>query len=129
VQGYRALYERYQGEAPRAGNPPAFGDVINAQQTLVTNVQSYVTALGALWQSVTDVADLLQTDDLFQIGGDKVPLQDVAPLPDLGQLKQLPCCHPCAAPDASIKSDNGAWPAAVPATEDRPTPRPNEGKE
>src|SRR5260370_14867170 len=42
VQGYRALYERFATEGPRVAppigsTPPAFADLINAQQTLVTN--------------------------------------------------------------------------------------------
>jgi cobalt-zinc-cadmium efflux system outer membrane protein len=129
VQGYRALYERFQGEGlrvpPAAGtSAPAFADVINAQQVLITNVQAYVTALGALWQSVTDVADLLQTDDLYQIGSEQVPAEGVAPVPDLRCLKPLPCCHPCAAPEAAVPSDNGYWPSPLPGQGDKPMSPP-----
>jgi cobalt-zinc-cadmium efflux system outer membrane protein len=129
VQGYRALYERFQGEGlrvpPAAGtSAPAFADVINAQQILVTYVQAYVTALGAMWQSVTDVADLLQTDDLYQIGAEKVPADELEPVPDLRKLKPLPCCHPCAPPDAAVPSGNGVWHSPLPGKDDKPMSRP-----
>jgi outer membrane protein, heavy metal efflux system len=127
VQGYRALYLRFQGEALRVGPPipgvsvaPAFGDLISSQGTLVSNVQAYVTALGALWQSVADVADVLQTNDLYQIGDDQVPTEGVAPMPDLTNLPLLPCCHPCAAPDAAFPSDRGAWHPVAPGWDDKP---------
>src|SRR5260370_30587242 len=131
VQGYRALYERFQGEGlrvpPAAGtSAPAFADVITAQQTLVMNVQSYITALGAMWQSVTDVADLLQTDDLYQIGNEQVPAEALEPVPDLRKLKPLPCCHPSAAPDAAGPSDNGAWHSPLPAKDAKPMSRPGD---
>jgi hypothetical protein len=67
-----------------------------------------LTALGATWTSVVDVANLLQTDDLFQIG-DK---QELAPIPE---LIQLPCCHPCSPlRDPSLYGGNGPWPPAEP---------------
>jgi cobalt-zinc-cadmium efflux system outer membrane protein len=125
VQAYRALYQRYQGE--KAANSPAFADVINAQQTLVTNVQAYVAALGALWQSVTDVADVAQTDDLYQIGNEPVSAESLEAVPDLNKLKPLPCCHPCADPDAAIPSDNGVWRPAVPGKDVKPTTAPSDG--
>ncbi len=125
VQGYRALYERFQGEglriAPAAGSTtPAFGDLLSAQSTLVTNVQAYTVALGALWQSVTDVADVLQTDDLYQIGGEAVPTEALEAVPDLRQLPALPCCHPCAPPDAAFGSDNGVWDRVAPGWDEQP---------
>jgi cobalt-zinc-cadmium efflux system outer membrane protein len=83
---FRNLYARWQQQ------PEVIGlvDIINAQQTLATYLQQYITALGQQWQAVVDVANLLQTDDLFQTG----PLQEMAPVPDL--LKLLPPCRPVA---------------------------------
>ena len=46
----------------------AFGDLVQAQQTLVADVTAYLGILGSLWTSVVGVADFLQTDDLFQLG-------------------------------------------------------------
>jgi hypothetical protein len=76
VRVYRGLYER------RQQNPDAvtFGDLVTAQQTLAGFVTSYVTALGLQWQATVDVANLLQTEDLYAAGQ---PQQGVEPLPDL----------------------------------------------
>ena len=86
VRYYRGVYQRRQVDINAA-----FGDLVTAQQTLVTNVTTYLTTLGQLWTSVVSVADVLQTDDLFQLGQ---PL----PVPELPDLEQLPgwmCEHPC----------------------------------
>ena len=47
----------------------AFGDLVFAQQNLATNVTAYLSLLQSLWTSVVGVADFLQTDDLYQLGG------------------------------------------------------------
>ena len=66
-------------------------DLITSQQTLVTSVQSYLGILGQIWTSVVGVADLLQTDDLFQLAEPKM----LPPLPDLEGLPPLACNHSC----------------------------------
>jgi cobalt-zinc-cadmium efflux system outer membrane protein len=78
VRAYRNLYARRQSDPTAVG----FGDVVTAQQTLAGYIAGYVTALGAQWTAVNDVANLLQTSDLFQVG----PQQEMAPVPDLKQL-------------------------------------------
>src|SRR6202007_755169 len=78
VRYYRGVFRRRQID-PSA----AFGDLVTAQQTLATNVTAYLTILGQLWTSVVQVADLLQTDDLFQLGKPQ-------PLPELPDLEHLP---------------------------------------
>jgi cobalt-zinc-cadmium efflux system outer membrane protein len=129
VRAYRGIYLRYVGEQ-QATSPLAFGDVVQAQQTLVTTVTTYVTTLGSFWTAVVGVADLLQTDDLFQVGPDAVPTQWIAPVPDLQRL--LPCCHPCTPlPDPALKGANGSWPPAVPANAPPatpPAPAPGSGR-
>ncbi len=92
VRAYRGAYDRRQID-PNA----SFGDVVSAQQTLAANVTTYLQTLGQVWTSVTSVADLIQTDDLFEFARP----QAVPPLPDLEQLPPLPCCHPCVAPVAA----------------------------
>jgi cobalt-zinc-cadmium efflux system outer membrane protein len=87
VRAYRGAYDRRQID-PNA----SFGDVVAAQQTLAANVTSYLQTLAQVWTSVTSVADLIQTDDLFEFARP----QAVPPLPDLEQLMPLPCYHPCA---------------------------------
>jgi len=89
VRAYRGAYDRRQID-PNA----AFGDVVSAQQTLAADVTTYLQTLGQVWTSVTSVADLIQTDDLFEFARP----QAVPALPDLEHLVPLPCCHPDASP-------------------------------
>ena len=77
VRAYRGAYDRRQID-PNA----SFGDVVSAQQTLAANVTTYLQTLGQVWTSVTSVADLIQTDDLFEFARPEA----VPPLPDLEQL-------------------------------------------
>lgn len=75
VRAYRSLYERRQS----LPGDVSFGDVVTAQQTLAGYIAGYVTALGAQWLAVCDMANLLQTDDLFQVG----PTHEVMPVPNI----------------------------------------------
>jgi len=122
VRGYKGLFDRYQIDVAskqpvQVTSPaPTFQDLVNAQQNLVTTIQSYLTALGATWTSVVDVANLLQTDDLFQFA----EKQEVHPIPELGAL---PCCHPCSPlRDPGLFGGNGPWPPAAP--EEQPSKAP-----
>jgi cobalt-zinc-cadmium efflux system outer membrane protein len=95
VRVYRGVYERRQ----QLPGQVSFGDVVTAEQTLSGYVSGYVTALGLQWQAVVDVANLLQTEDLFQANQQ---LQEVVPLPDLKNLlppspPNVPEHHPIAA--------------------------------
>jgi outer membrane protein, heavy metal efflux system len=85
---YRGVLTRWQVD-PNAN----FNDLVTAQQTLATNVSAYLGILGSLWSSVVSVADVLQTDDLFQTAKP----QQVPPVPDLETLLPWPCCHACPA--------------------------------
>jgi outer membrane protein, heavy metal efflux system len=78
IRAYQSLRARHDSEPTAVG----FGDLVTAQQTLVGYIAAYVTALGAQWTAVNDVANLLQTDDLFQIGQQ----QEMAPVPDIRQF-------------------------------------------
>jgi cobalt-zinc-cadmium efflux system outer membrane protein len=89
VRAYRGAYDRRQID-----QNASFGDVVAAQQTLATDVTTYLQTLSQLWTAVTSVADLIQTDDLFEYARP----QAVPVLPDLDQLPALPCCHPYASP-------------------------------
>ena len=77
LRAYRSLRARWNSD-----QAVGFGDLVTSQQTLAGYIASYVSALGLQWTAVNDVANLLQTDDLFQIG----PKKDMAPVPDLKQL-------------------------------------------
>jgi len=85
VRAYRGVLQRRQID-----QGAQFGDLVQAQQTLATSVTTYLGLLGTLWSSVVSVADMLQTDDLFQTAT-PMPLPT---LPDLDSLLPLPCCHP-----------------------------------
>jgi cobalt-zinc-cadmium efflux system outer membrane protein len=90
VRNYRGVLERRRRD-PNA----AFADLVAAQQLYAGNVSNYLTTLGQLWTAVVSVADLLQTDDLFQLAQPEA----LTPVHDLRQLMPLPCVHPkCDAP-------------------------------
>jgi cobalt-zinc-cadmium efflux system outer membrane protein len=97
---------------PATTGTPALTDIVTSQQLYVTAVQTYATALQAVLQAYSDVAGLLQTDNIFQM------IDGACPVPDLMNLPVLPCAHPCdpllnAAPDHD----------AVSPTEMLPQPR------
>jgi cobalt-zinc-cadmium efflux system outer membrane protein len=96
VRAYRGVYERRQQTAGEV----SFGDLVTAQQTLAAYIASYITALGLQWTAVVDIANLLQTDDLFQAG----PQEPVVPIPDLeeslGSCFGNPVPQPASRPPA-----------------------------
>jgi cobalt-zinc-cadmium efflux system outer membrane protein len=100
VQSFRQTLNNHEASADAA-----YWDVIGAEQNLLTMVGNYLPLLGTFWQSVADVANLLQTDDIF--AGEPV----AEPLPDLAEL--LKCCHPCSTnPNPELKSFDPTWPHA-----------------
>jgi cobalt-zinc-cadmium efflux system outer membrane protein len=106
VRFFRGVYARY-GEDPGV----SFADVVNAQQALGSGIATYITTLGAMWTAVTDVANLLQTDDLF--AGSQGHC--VGQVPDLQPLFHLPCSHPCSPlQDPALKGSDPQWPAVDP---------------
>jgi cobalt-zinc-cadmium efflux system outer membrane protein len=84
VRYYRGVFERRKVD-PNAN----FGDLVQAQQVLVQDVTAYLGVLATLWDSVVAVANFLQTEDLYQLGG---PLE-LPRLPDFDALCPLPCPH------------------------------------
>jgi cobalt-zinc-cadmium efflux system outer membrane protein len=111
LRAYRNLYERHRAGDP---NSPGFGDVVTAQQTLAGYIAGYVAALGLQWTAVADVANLLQTDDLFQIG----PKKEMSPVPDLKQLMRpddLPPPLPTPPAEAPEKPTSLPPPLPMPA--------------
>jgi cobalt-zinc-cadmium efflux system outer membrane protein len=107
VRYYRGVFER------RKIDPTvAFGDLVQAQQVLVADVTAYLGVLGTLWTSVVNVANFLQTDDLYQLGQ---PLE-LPQLPDFDAQHPLPCPHPLAVcPPAGVPPTPA--PAPVPAAQ------------
>ncbi len=88
VRAVRGIEERRRFDI----NALSLTDLATAQQNLSASVTAYLGILGSLWTSTINVADLLETDDLFQLAEPK----ELAPLPDLEHLPPLPCNHPCA---------------------------------
>jgi cobalt-zinc-cadmium efflux system outer membrane protein len=78
------------GQQPNLGVGLGFLDLATNQQNYVAAVGQYLTALAAQWQAVVDIANLLQSDDLFlgMEGARPVPLLDLTHLPPLPA-----CCH------------------------------------
>lgn len=99
VRAYRGVLERRQLD-PNA----AFSDLFGAQQTLSGFVTTYLGVLSTLWTSSVSVADMLQSDDIFQLAQP----QAVPALPDLGVLLPFPCCHPSAPGEPLIHYETSA---------------------
>jgi cobalt-zinc-cadmium efflux system outer membrane protein len=78
VQAFRSAVLRHD----QHGGIP-YNDVITAQQSLASLVGNYLTTLSDQWISVVDIANLLQTKDLFQVQ----QTDEVAPVPDIGRLR------------------------------------------
>jgi cobalt-zinc-cadmium efflux system outer membrane protein len=64
VQSWRGLWQRHQEDPDSV----QFTDVVSAQQTLAQTIQTYAQTLGAQWQAVVDLADLMELDDMCQMG-------------------------------------------------------------
>jgi len=111
VRYYRGVFERR-----RIDPSAAFGDLVAAQQILVTDVTTYLGILGSLWTSVVTFADFIQTDDLFQLSK---PLE-LPKLPDL-DLHNWPCPHP---PIAGEPAKVGHTPTPVAGTGVTTAPAP-----
>jgi cobalt-zinc-cadmium efflux system outer membrane protein len=111
VRYYRGVFERRKIDLTAP-----FADLVTAQQTLTANVTAYLGVLGTLWSSVVNVADFLQTEDLYQAGA---PLE-LPELPDLDGLHVWPCPHPQSVPQSA---GIGACPPAGSRT--CPTPVPS----
>ena len=120
VQAFRATVMRHsRGEVGTI----MFTDLVNAEQSLVTLVTSYLGVLHDMWFAAVDIAALLQTPDLFQVD-ETIP---VAPIPDLEHLLPLDCLHPCPVlPDHSFRGGDGFWPKYDVHTEPEPLHPPKE---
>jgi cobalt-zinc-cadmium efflux system outer membrane protein len=113
VRYYRGVFDRRQVDINASP-----GDLVQAQQTLATNVATYLSLLGTLWTSVVSVADLLQTDDLFQLATPK----ELPVLPDLDQHPRWLCPHGRLAATPLAGSGGGCPPPAAPPPGDATAP-------
>jgi cobalt-zinc-cadmium efflux system outer membrane protein len=110
IRVYRRVYAAHDVNP----NDVGFGDIVTAQQTLATYITSYATALGLQWQAVVDVANLLQTDDLFNLHRQ----HPVMPIPDLQRL--LPTDPPSAWDGPSKPGEVSDHPQAPPIQAGQP---------
>jgi cobalt-zinc-cadmium efflux system outer membrane protein len=117
VRVFREVYRRWGTDVSIN-----ISDIVVAQQNLATALGTYISTLGLLWQAVVDVADPLQTPDLFGIEG---PKHAVAEIPDLEKLPGLPCCHPCSPlPNLHHRVLDADWPQADPQSMKTPSSKP-----
>lgn len=65
VRVYRGVYDRFRID----GESMDFAQVVVAQQTLATVVNSYLESLNDVWMATVDLAELLQVDDLMTMDG------------------------------------------------------------
>jgi cobalt-zinc-cadmium efflux system outer membrane protein len=79
LRAYRAMRAR-RNAVP---DSVAFNDLVTAQQALAGYIAGYITALGLQWQAAVDVANVLQTDDLYQLARS----QQMLLVPDLADLE------------------------------------------
>jgi cobalt-zinc-cadmium efflux system outer membrane protein len=116
VRVLNGVFERYLAQSTKTAGEITFLDISTAQQNLATAVMAYLQALAAHWQALVDIGGLLQTEDLFQMGGEPAPLECLPPLPNLDRLLPLPCHHPCSplADPALREAVDQSWPAALP---------------
>ena len=93
---YRTMYKRWHAEPEKI----SFNDVVTAQQTLGNVLATYLQSLQAQWDAVVDLATLLQTDDLYELGQDPThpPSCPLDELVDPTQL--LPAPMPRTMPEA-----------------------------
>jgi cobalt-zinc-cadmium efflux system outer membrane protein len=82
VQAYRGIQERYRSDPSGI----AFNDIVVAQQILANTLTQYVNILQSQWQGTVNLAELLQVDDIFQMG----PPVPVAEIPELIETEDVP---------------------------------------
>jgi len=88
VRAYRGIYQRYLADPSSV----SFNDVIVAQQTVAQVLNQYLDILQAQWQSLVDIGELLQVDDLMELG----PLSVVASVPDVSKDLEAQAIDPIA---------------------------------
>lgn len=64
VRVYRGIADRYRV----AGEPTDFAEVVVAQQTLSGGIEDYLDSLDRQWEALIDIAELLQAENLGELG-------------------------------------------------------------
>lgn len=84
VQAYRAAVARHA-----AVGGVSYNDLVTSQQTLAGLISTYLGALSDQWTAVIDIANLMQTRDLFQT----YTVDDVMPIPDVQEIHRRGWLH------------------------------------
>lgn len=109
VRAYRALRDRYikDPSAPDSAQPN-LQDVINAQSNVLQSLNGYVANLESFAGALVDVADLLQTDDLYLLASGRSCLGPIG-------LDFGPECRPCSPVDPRpFQVPPAGWPVVTP---------------
>ena len=69
TQAYRGIVRRYQAEPDKV----SFNDIVVAQFNLGQALHAYLAALSAQWQSIVDLANLAQVEELYTAPPEPVP--------------------------------------------------------
>ncbi len=64
VRVFRGVADRYRV----AGEPSDFAEIVVAQQTLAGGIDDYLAALQEQWDALIDIAELLQVENLEELG-------------------------------------------------------------
>jgi cobalt-zinc-cadmium efflux system outer membrane protein len=105
VMAFRGLYQQYELQTDKVG----FSALLQGQQNLGQTVTAYSGVLGDLWNSVVEVANLAQAEDLFASGQTETP----PALDILESLVRSPC-NPPKAKTLRRELEAGSQPAMRP---------------
>jgi len=103
---YRTMRKRWDAEPEKV----PFLDLVVAQQTLSNVLATYLQSLQGQWDAVVDLATLLQTDDLYELGQDS----SHSPSCPLDQL--IEPTHPLPAPMPRAMPEAGSIGPAAPTS-------------
>ncbi|MBI3408843.1 MAG: TolC family protein [Planctomycetes bacterium] len=104
VQAFRGAVARHARAGEKGG--VSYNDLVTAEQTLVTLLTSYLGTLKDQWDAVVDIANLLQTNDIFQTGEG----EPVAPVPNLHELCPVGADSPCSPLQGpELRRADGRW--------------------
>jgi cobalt-zinc-cadmium efflux system outer membrane protein len=119
IRAYRAIRDRYiKDPSTPDSSAPNFQDVVNAQQNVIQLLAAYLGALDAFATALIDVADLIQTDDLYLMASGRACLGPIG-------LSLVEECRPCSpVTSKAFRVPSAVWPVNTPGLLPRPHPNP-----
>lgn len=110
VRAYRALRDRYiKDPSVPDSSQPNLQDVINAQQNVLQSLNTYVANLDSFAMALIDLADLLQTDDLYLLASGRSCLEPLG----LDLVEEHRPCSPVDSRPLQVPANS--WPVVTPA--------------